>query len=196
LEEYVSQQLWRSATLPRCPIDGCRPLRHGYYWRKFPERMAIARFWCRGNRTSISLLPDFLSSRYRGELSEFEQVCVDAESTDSLSIAMKAQSLESAPNISEGAARRWVGRRVVLFAITLRALLGPAVQTVQGIHTASQLRTRLQSENALVALRAIMAPNLYSLPPPLGFGPWPNAKKCPPVEAPHAMAPEPKAQSA
>jgi hypothetical protein len=195
LEEYVSQQLWLSATLPCCPIDGCRPWRHGYYWRKFPERLAIARFYCPRSKTSISLLPDFMSSRYRGELSEFEQVCVAAEHTDCLSVASAMRPVENAATLGERSSKRWIERRVVLFAIMLRALLGAAVEIAQGVNTASQLRTRLQSEAALVALRAIVAPNLRSLPPPLGFGPWPKASIRLLAEAPHTMAPEPSAPS-
>lgn len=184
--------------MKRCPIKGCgcRPRRHGYYWRKFPVRMAIARFYCLRNRTTISLLPDFLSSRYRGELSEFEQVCVDAAHNDSVSVASEIRPVENAAAISERAAKRWVARRLALFAITVRALLGVAVEKVRGVHTASQLRTRLQAAEALVALRGMQASDLGALPPPLGFGPWPRAVQHRLDEPPHAMAPEPKAQSA
>jgi hypothetical protein len=48
--------------------------------------MPIARFYCPRAKTSFSMLPDFLSSRYSGELAEFESACVAAESTDSLSV--------------------------------------------------------------------------------------------------------------
>lgn len=197
MEGYLSQQAWHGATLPSCPIDGagCRPRRHGCYWRKFPCPIPIARFYCPRAKTTFSLLPDCLSSRYSGELAEFEQVCVAAESADTLSVCNAIRPLDSATSISARSAARWVGRRCALFAVMLRALLGVAVEHVQGVHTATQLRERLQCSEALVELRAIVAANLGSLAPPLGFGPWPNAPRRTPTEAPHAMAPEPEAPS-
>lgn len=196
-EEYLSQRAWLGATLSRCPIhgDGCRPRRHGCYWRKFPQPIAIARFYCPPAHTTFSLLPDFLSSRYRGELLEFEQVCVEAESEDSVSVANAIRPVENAAVITARSAARWVERRRVLFVIMLRALLGVAVEQIQGVRTASELRERLHANEAMVALRAIVALNLASLPPPLGFGPWPNAEKYRASRAPHAMASEPKAPS-
>lgn len=141
------------------------------------------------------MLPDFLSSRYRGELLEFEQVCVEAESEDSVSVANKIRPVENAAVITARSAARWVERRRVLFVIMLRALLGVAVEQSQGVRTAVELRERLHTSEALVALRAIVARNLASLPPPLGFGPWPNAEKCRENRAQHAMASAPNAPS-
>jgi hypothetical protein len=197
LDEYISQEAWVSATLLRCPIDGegCRPRRHGCYWRKFPSPIPIARFYCPRARTTFSLLPDCLSSRYRGELGEFEQVCANAETRDALSICNEIRPVENAVSISARSAARWVGRRCALFGIILRALLGVAVERVQGVRTASQLRERLQCRQALVELRGIVTANLGSLPPPLGFGPWPKLTRAAQLRAPHAMAPEPEPPS-
>jgi hypothetical protein len=198
LEQYLSQRAWLSATLPSCPIDGngCCPRRHGCYWRKWPEPIPIARFYCPRARTTFSLLPDFLSSRYSGELTEFEQVCVAAENdADCLSVANEIRPLECVESITIHAARRWVGRRRVLFAIMLRALLGVAVDLIHGVHTATELRERLGSNEAMVALRKIVALNLVTLPPPLGFGPWSNSEKRRSKRAPHAMDSEPEAPS-
>jgi hypothetical protein len=183
--------------LPSCPIDGagCRPRRHGCYWRKFPQPIPIARFYCPRAKTSFSLLPDFLSSRYAGELAEFESVCVAAESEDSLSVCNVVRPVENAVSISARSAARWVGRRLALFSVMMRALLGVAVEQVQGVHTATQLRERLECNAALVELRAIVAAHLGSLAPPLGFGPWPRAPRGALTEAPHAMAPEPEPPS-
>lgn len=141
------------------------------------------------------MLPDFLSSRYAGELTDFESVCVAAESADSLSVCNAMRPLENAMSISARSAVRWVGRRVTLFSVMLRALLGVALEQVQGVHTATQLRERLECSAALVELRAMVAANLGSLPPPLGFGPWPRAPRGALTEAPHAMAPEPEPPS-
>lgn len=157
--------------------------------------MPIARFYCARAKTTFSLLPDFLSSRYRGSLAEFEQVCVAAETADSLEVANAVVPVETAFNISARSAQRWVARRVVLFEITLRALLGVAIDRVEGVQTALQLRQRLCCVDALVALRRITAQNLASFPPPLGFGPWPNTMRRAPKRHQHAMEPEPEAPS-
>lgn len=192
LEDYLSQQAWRSATLPSCPIDGaeCRPARHGCYWRKFPQPVPIARFYCARAQTTFSLLPDFLASRYRGTLNEFEQVCVAAESTDALAICNGIRPLDVTVSISARSAQRWVARRIVLFRITLLALLGVAVERLHGVQTATHLRERLGCVDALVALRALASRNLASLPPPLGFGPWPKTLRRTPTPRQQAMAPE------
>jgi len=103
----------------------------------------VARFYCKRARTTFSLLSDCLSSRYRGSLAEFEDVCVGAETSDSLAVANAVRPVESAFHISARSAQRRVARRVVLLEITLRALLGVAVEHVEGIRTATQLRQRL-----------------------------------------------------
>jgi hypothetical protein len=191
LDEYLSQEAWLSATLPSCPIDGdgCLPVGHGCYWRKYPQPVPIARFYCASSHTTFSLLPDFLSSRYRGALAEFEEVCVAAENGDCLAVANAVRSLDGADNITARAAARWVGRRVILFQITLRALMGQLGQLVEGVRTATQLRERLGCPAALVALRAAVAQNLGSLPPPLGFGPWPSAEQRTQKPRQHTMEP-------
>jgi len=195
LEEYVSQQAWLSATLLSCPIDGggCRPVGHGCYWRKYPQPMAVARFYCERARTTFSLLPDFLSSRYRGTLEEFEEVCASAASADCLDVANAVRPVETAPNISERSAERWVSRRIVLFRITLIALMGAFAERLEGVRTAVQLRHRLECVPALVALREIAAAQLVSLPPPLGFGPWPKASERHRRQRQHSMGPKPPA---
>lgn len=158
--------------------------------------MPIARFYCKRAKTTFSLLPDFLSSRYRGELNAFETVCVAAErSKDVMSIANEHRAQNEEPVTTQGAARRWVLRRCVLFAIGMHALRGGAVDLVQGLRTASELRERMSTEHALLSLRAIVALNLASLPPPLGFGPWPNADRRRRERVQHSMAPEQKAHS-
>lgn len=183
--------------MPFCPVcgAGCRPVKHGCYWRKYPRPIPIARFYCAPAKTTFSLLPDFLSSRYRGSLAEFEQVCVAAEDADSLAVANAERPVETAFNISARSAQRWVARRIVLFEIMLLALLGVAIDRVEGVKTASQLRKRLCCAEALVALRSVTAQNLASLPPPLGFGPWPNLLRCASLRRQHAMASEPDAPS-
>lgn len=198
LVEYISQRAWLDATLPSCPVhgSGCRPAGNGYYWRKYPEPLAIARFYCAAAHTSFSLLPDFLSSRYRGTLAEFEEVCALIESSDCLEIANTVTSIEVASNISERSAARWVARRIFLFNAVLLALLGVLGQQLQGVRTAVQLRQRLQcpaDSTALVVLRGIVVANLAALAPPLGFGPWPKVDRRHPSPRPHTMGPEPPA---
>ena len=201
LVEYVSQQAWLSATLPSCPIhgSGCRPQSNGYYWRKYPEPLAIARFYCEAAHTTFSLLPDFLSSRYRGTLAEFEEVCVAAQGSDCLAVSNALRPIEVAVNITERSAARWVARRIVLFEILVLALAGVLGEQLRGVRTAWQLRERLRcapdAGAALVALRAIVTANLSALPPPLGFGPWPKGVKRHTNPRPHTMEPAPPAPS-
>lgn len=201
LVEYVNQRAWLSATLPSCPVHGldCQPQGHGYYWRKYPEPLAIARFYCEAARTTFSLLPDFLSSRYRGTLAEFEEVCVAAQDSDCLAVSNAVRAIDVAVNITERSAEGWVARRVVLFEILVLALAGVLAEQLRGVRTASQLRERLQcaadTGAALVALRAIVVANLAALPPPLGFGPWPKSVKRQRNSRPHTMGPAPPAPS-
>ena len=168
---------------------------NGYYWRKYPEPLAIARFYCESAHTTFSLLPDFLSSRYRGTLAEFEEVCAAAENNDCLEVANTVRSIDVAVNISERSAARWVARRIVLFNTIMLALLGVLAERLQDVRTATQLRQRLECSTdagaALVALRAIVVANLAALPPPLGFGPWPKTDQHHQNPRPHTMGPEP-----
>ena len=199
LVDYISQRAWLDATLPSCPVHGidCRPEGNGYYWRKYPEPLAIARFYCAAAHTTFSLLPDFLSSRYRGTLAEFEEVCALAESSDFLEVANTIRSIEVAVNITARSAECWVARRIVLFNTVLLALLGVLAERLADVRTAAQLRQRLHcpadADAALVVLRAIVVANLASLPPPLGFGPWPKIDHRHRSPRPHAMGPEPPA---
>lgn len=197
VEQYISQKAWLSATLPSCPVHGrgCQPIGNGYYWRKYPQPLAVARFYCERARTTFSLLPDFLSSRYRGTLAEFEEVCVLAESGDCLTVANTLRSIEVAATISAPSAERWVKRRLVLFEITVLALLGVLAEALEGVRHATELRQRLACPQALVALRALCAQNLAAFPPPLGFGPWPSRQPQKPLGRPHTMGPEPPAPS-
>ncbi|MEJ2325895.1 MAG: hypothetical protein P8Y25_03330 [Chromatiaceae bacterium] len=71
--EYVSQQAWQEASLPRCPLhpqDGCHFARHGTYERASPRGTRVARWYCREGRCTFSLLPDCLAARLSGTLSE------------------------------------------------------------------------------------------------------------------------------
>lgn len=197
LEQYISQEAWLSASLSSCPLhgDGCRPMRKGYYWRKYPVPLAVARFYCAEAHSTFSLLPDFLSSRYRGTLAEFEEVCALAESNDCVAVANAVRPLEVAVNITAESARRWVSRRVVLFAVTLRVLMGALVVQREGVRSATELREGLACPHALVTLRGITTKNLAAMPPPLGFGPWPFKRWDQRTAAPHTMGAESPAPS-
>ena len=175
LEQYLTGRAWETASLPFCPLHpagGCGLRGHGTYLRKFPEPVPIARLYCAKGHTTFSFLPDFFASRLPGTLDEVERAAVAAQTEPSREAA--AQSLrpaEALDAVTLEAAKRWTTRRVALFTAVLLAVVGLLPDRLQGVRTASELRRRLGTESALVALREIAAPWLRSLPPPLGFGP-------------------------
>lgn len=69
--EYVRREEWRNATPPPClaPRRGrvCGIVRHGTYGRGTPVPMPVARFDCRGCRTTFSRLLDFAAARLPGD---------------------------------------------------------------------------------------------------------------------------------
>jgi hypothetical protein len=195
-EEYVSRQAWRDATLPCCPLHpqgGCGFARHGTYGRVEPPGARIARWYCRKGHTTFSLLPDCLAARFTGSLAAFEAAVACAEQAGSLERA--ADRLR--PEVTDlFAAVRWLRRRKrllqQLFSI-LRGLLPELFADC--LPQVGVFRARLGGECALVRLRAIAAPWLGGLPPPLGFGPWPAAAGDSRTPHQHSTGPDPPAPS-
>jgi hypothetical protein len=175
LEQYVKQRAWETASLSSCPLHpagGCGYRRHGTYLRKFPMPLPVARFYCASGHTTISLLPDFLASRLPGTLDEVEQAAVVAEAAASREQAAEQLRPAAAPDaVTLESAKRWTSRRVTAFAAVLVAVVGLLPERFVGVRTAAELRARLGTEQALMALRGIATPWLGSLPPPLGFSP-------------------------
>lgn len=191
-EEYVSRQAWRDATLECCPLHpqgGCGFARHGTYERVEPAGARIARWYCRKGHCTFSLLPDCLAARFTGSLAAFEEAAACAEQAESLERA--ADRLR--PEVTDlFAAVRWLRRRrrllTHLFSV-LRGLL-PAL-FADCLPQAGVLRARLGCDCALVRLRAIAAHWLGVLPPPLGFGPWPEAGGDSNAAHQHSTGPDP-----
>jgi len=110
-EEYVTQKGWRNASLNHCPLHpggGCGFTRNGTYERCFPPGTRIARWYCRRGRCTISLLPDCLSARLPGTLSEVEAVVGRVEQARSLESACLDLRLQ----VELPSVLRWVRRRV------------------------------------------------------------------------------------
>ena len=170
--DYVTLQLWRSASLSRCPLHpkgGCGFARHGTYARVDPPGTRIARWYCRQGHSTFSLLPDHLAARFPGTLAQIEEVVAAVE---------RAPSLEAAANtlrpddVTLATALRWIRRRVHLVRINLIAVVSLLpdlfVGRAPGIHA---FRLLLGAESALVALREITTSHLAALSRPLGLRP-------------------------
>lgn len=171
-EEYVSRQAWRDATLECCPLHpqgGCGFARHGTYERVEPPGAHIARWYCRKGHCTFSLLPDCLAARFTGSLAAFEAAAACAEESQSLERA--ADRLR--PDVMDlFAAVRWLRRRRRLLQYLFTVLRGLLPELFADcLPQVDVFRARLGCECALVRLRAIAAPWLVVLPPPLGFGP-------------------------
>jgi hypothetical protein len=169
--DYVTQQGWLSATLPRCPLHpqgGCGFARHGTYTRVSPPGTRVARWYCPEGHCTFSLLPDCLAARLSGTLSEVEAVVRAAEQALSLEAFCTHQRLD----IELPGALRWVRRRVqdVHSALhRIKGVLGDAFANVAP--TLSAFADHLEVEPVLVALRGLAEPWLQQVPTPLGFSP-------------------------
>ena len=171
-EEYVSAEAWRDARLERCPNHphgGCSFARHGTYARKTPRGTQIARWYCRDSHTTFSLLPDCLAARLPGELDHVETVVAHAEQAPSLAAVADELRRDA---VELPGAMRWVERRVRLVHHVLRIVIGLLPeQLARCIAEMGAVRTRLETETALRALRTLVAEQLPALPAPLGLRP-------------------------
>jgi len=171
-EQYVSQQAWRRASLDRCPLHpegGCGFKRHGSYGRSEPPGARVARWYCRTERVTFSLLPDCLAAQLPGSLSELEQVLRVLEQAPSV----EAAADELRPDIELPGRLRWVRRRSQLVHVALAALITLLPKRLGLCEpTLSSVGRGLSAEmgTVLVALREVAQPQLQQLPVPLGFG--------------------------
>lgn len=174
-EQYVSRELWRSASLPRCPRHpggGCGLSRHGTYRRVSPSGVRIARFRCPKDKVTFSLLPEFLASRFSSTLEEAEQAALQVERRAGTMAELAAEvrpAVEPDDDHVPGAVR-WLRRRARAVESTLRvvarlrpAAFGAQPLTLAGLHEA-------HGGAALVWLRVEFSEHLDDLPPPVGFG--------------------------
>jgi hypothetical protein len=174
-DEYVTRELWRSASLAHCPLHpkgGCGFARHGFYERKTPAGTFIARWYCPRSHCTFSLLPDHLAARFPGTLAAIEQV-VQAAHTRSASLQACANALRPDP-VSLPSALRWLRRRLALvwpllsLAVTLLGLPAAAAQGVDALR--EQLPLQTAQLCVLEQLRALLQPHLPVLTRPVGFG--------------------------
>ena len=170
-EEYVSQELWLDASLPRCPLHpkgGCGFARHGTYERLSPPGTLIARWYCPQGHRTFSLLPDCLAARLPGTLAEVEAVVAAVEQAESLEAACTELRLD----IELPGVLRWVRRRVQAIHGLLNTLKGLMPERFAGCEPRlDAFAEHLGIEAVLQALQQIAALYLASLPAPLGFGP-------------------------
>jgi len=195
LEQYLTEHEWERASFQRCPLHpagGCGVARHGTYLRKHPKPIPIARFYCATGQTTFSLLPDFLASRLPGTLDELEQVAVTVDAAASVEkAASELRPADVVGAVTSRAATRWTARRMALLRAALMAVAGLLPDVVAGAGTVTDLRARLGTERALVALREMCAAHLGSLPPPLGFGPRSRPRPQRPGALQHNQGEEP-----
>ncbi len=192
-EEYVSQQAWHDASLPRCPLHpkgGCGFSRNGTYARLSPPGTRIARFYCRRGHCTFSLLPDCLAARLPGTLAEVETVVRAVEQAKSVETACAHLRLE----IELPGVLRWVRRRVQRVHASLILIKGLRPELFAGCKpTLRGFAQRLGLAAVLPTLRRIAEPFLAQLPAPLGFSPW-RARGGGPARAhQHAAGPDPPA---
>jgi len=189
--EYVSERAWEKASLPRCPLHpggGCGFARHGTYPRVSPPGTRIARWYCPKAGRTFSLLPDCLSARLKGTLSELEAVVRGIEQAPSLEAACTALR----PEIELPGVLRWARRRVHAVHSALHLLRGLMPERFEGCRPRLEaFAERLGVSEALVALRAIAADLLHRLPSPLGFVPRRQPGGAPPRGRPHQVGADP-----
>ena len=171
-EEYVSAEAWRAASLDRCPNHphgGCSLARHGTYARKTPRGTRIARWYCPESHTTFSRLPDCLAARLPGELDTLEAVVAHAEQAPSLAAAAGALRRDT---VELPGAMRWVTRRVRLVHHVVSLVIGLLPERLaRCVAEMGAVRTRLETDTALRALRTLTDAQLPVLPAPLGFQP-------------------------
>jgi hypothetical protein len=170
--EYVRQEAWRDASLPRCPLHpkgGCGFARHGTYERVSPPGTLIARWYCPAGQRTFSLLPDCLAARLSGTLSEVEVVVRAVEQAANLEGACQVLRLD----IELPGALRWVRRRVQGVHASLHLLRGllPELFATCSATTLMAFAEQIGADEVLCALRQIGAAFLQRLPAPLGFVP-------------------------
>ena len=191
-EQYVTAQAWRAASLERCPNHphgGCSLARHATYARKTPRGTQSARWYCRDSHTTFRLRPDCLAARFPGELDTLEAVVAHAEQAPSLAAAANALRRDA---VELPGAMRWVERRARLVHHVVSLVIGLLPEPLaRCIAEVGAVRTRLETETALRALRTLVAEQLPVLPAPLGFHPHRLGTTNRNRAHPHNMGPDP-----
>jgi hypothetical protein len=127
--------------------------------------MRITRYYCPTAHETFSLLPDCLASRFPGDLDDLERVVAQVDAARSIEAA--ADVLR--PDIVLPSAVRWVRRRLTLIRATLLTIVTLLPDRFGGDAHLDAVRAALDTDHALVLLRARAATVLSALPRPLGF---------------------------
>lgn len=189
-EAYLAEHAWVKATLaccPRHPRGGCGFARHGTYPRKTPAGMRIARYYCPTAHETFSLLPDCLASRFPGDLDALEHVVAVVEGGPSIEAA--ADRLRPDP-ITLPAAVRWVRRRLQVVRTTLLVVVTLLPDLLTVAPSVAGVRHALDTDHALLTLRARSSTPLTLVPRPLGFGPHRVVAIRPHGSRQHRMGPD------
>jgi hypothetical protein len=172
---------------PECRLNG-----HGTYTRKLPVPCPIARKYCSRAQTTFSLLPEFFASGLPGTLDELEQaVATDEAAPSHLQAAEELRPAESLDAVTLPAAMRWLWRRRVLVVAMLTVAVTLLPELRGSAPTVTEVRARLGTGRALVALRRKLEAQLGCVPRPLGFGPHPRRRLVRVGPHQHAMGPAP-----
>lgn len=130
-----------------------------------PAGIRITRYYCPTAHETFSLLPDCLASRFPGDLDDLERVVAQVDAAPSIEAA--ADVLR--PDVVLPSAVRWVRRRLTVVRTALLAVVTLLPDLFCGNAHLGAVRAALDTDHALVALRARAAPLLAALPRPLGF---------------------------
>lgn len=169
-EDYVTGNLWRSASLNVCPWHpegGCGFARHGTYPRVKPANCYVARWYCPKAHRTVSALPDCLASHRSGTLNECEDIVRAVEQAASLEAACQSLRID----IELPGTLRYVARMVRDIYRALQAIKGLFPTLFINEPTLSGFMPLIESPNVLMALRDIASRYLPLLPTPLGFNP-------------------------
>lgn len=151
--------------------------------------MRVARFYCQDAQQTFSLLPDCLCARLSGSLDEAEEAVVASETHG---VEASAQGLRVDACELPGVLR-WLRRRRRGVHAAILALLTALPGRLGTVAEVRAIRSVLNTERALLALREIGADHLHALPAPVGFRParGSGAKSEPSVQ--HETGPDPPA---
>jgi hypothetical protein len=161
--------------------------------RKVPAVSYVARYWCRGQRTSFGLLPDFYASRMPGTLDMIEEAAARAETAPTVEKAADELRAADAPDaVTLATAVVWVRLRVLIVRALLTTVRGLMPERFAELTPrVSAFRQRLGTLRVLVALRAICERYLHTLPAPLGLVPRAVREAEPPEGHPQRAGPDP-----
>jgi hypothetical protein len=127
--------------------------------------MRVARWYCAKAQMTFSLLPDCLCARIGGSLDEAERV---VSLSDSIGVEKVAMGLR-VDAVQLPGALRWLRRRRVGVHAALLALITALPGQLGLVAEIDAVRSVLNVQRVLVALREIGAVHLQALPAPLGF---------------------------